>query len=404
MPTTSSSYNLLYSFKGSHDGQDGNEPTSGLLDVNGTFYGTTSIGGDPSCYGFVNGCGTVYTITSAGVEHVFHRFKLPGGVNPDNAGLIRVGNTLYGVTAGGGNGACGGTGCGTVFSLTLSGQEKTLHNFQGSHDGQQPIASLVYANSRLYGVTLGGGEPHHYGTVFQVRLGGKEGVLHAFQGGKDGENPSSALVNLNGTLYGTTGPGGGARWCAPHIGTDGCGTIYSVSKSGTVKVLYRFKGGRDGAYPQDSMTYLNGAFYGTTYDGGFESLCPGGCGTVFEFNPSTNQERVIYRFKGGADGIQPVSGLLAFRAELFGTTAFGGTGNMGPCSIYGGTHCGTIFKVTTTGTETVLHNFEGPRSDGNRPWTARLLEVNGTLYGTTALGGSHCYPELGCGTVFAITP
>jgi uncharacterized repeat protein (TIGR03803 family) len=397
MPATSVSFSLLHSFGGK---RDGNEPTSGLTYVDGTFYGTTEVGGDP-CYGGRTGCGTVFTITAEGREQVLYRFRPPRPVVPDNSGVIHLRDSLYGVTERGGSGNCGyGMGCGTVFEMSTSGKERTLYSFKGHSDGEEPVASLRYVGGKLYGTTVAGGA-HIDGTVFEVELSGKERVLHAFSGGRDGSGPSAALTNVNGALYGTTPVGGGAHWCAPNIGTDGCGIVFAVTRSGTERVIYRFKGDFDGASPEDALVNVNGLLYGTTYFGGLSTYCPGGCGTVFEVNPSSGRERIIYSFKGGTDGFQPVGGLLEYHGALYGTTAFGGTGE-GPCSISGYGHCGTIYRVSTSGVESVLHSFQG--WDGNRPWTGRLIQVNGKLYGTTPLGGSHCQRSLGCGTVFVLTP
>jgi uncharacterized repeat protein (TIGR03803 family) len=380
----------LYSFKG---GSDGSKPTGGLLDVKGTLYGTTEGGGR---YGSSTGFGTIFSITADGHERVLYRFKRTGGQSPQNSGLIRVGKKLYGVTANGGTAYCH---CGTVFAITTSGVERTLYNFKGGSDGYQPAASLRYVGGRLYGVTSSGGLDD-LGTVFEVSLSGKERVLRAFTGGTDGDGPSAALINVNGTLYGTTSSGGGAPWCNAVFGSLGCGIVYSISTSGKERVIYRFKGGRDGADPLDALVDVNGFLYGTTYFGGFPNG-RGCCGTVFRIELSSGKEQIIYRFKGGTDGFLPLAGLLVYRGMLYGTTAFGGTG-IGYCSVGDQYHCGTIYQVSTSGTETILHSFRG--SDGNRPWTGRLVQVDGKLYGATALGGTHCHPVYGCGTVFEVTP
>jgi hypothetical protein len=81
-PATGDPYNVLYSFKG---GENGSQPFGTLLDVNGTFYGATGLGGNPKCYGKAYGCGTLSTVTSGGQQRVLYRFKPPGGVNPTAA-------------------------------------------------------------------------------------------------------------------------------------------------------------------------------------------------------------------------------------------------------------------------------------------------------------------------------
>lgn len=399
---TSESYKVLYSFKGS---KDGHEPSGNLVDLNGTFYGTTGFGGDSICGGIAYRCGVAFSTTTVGGERIIFRFKPPGGIYP--VGVIHVGNSLYGLTAGGGSGHCGGGpsgGCGTLFELTTSGQERTLYSFKGnssSEDGQQPLAAPIYAGGRFYGSTFGGGA-HSLGILFEIDKSGKERILHTFRGGDgDGASPQDGLIYNNGTLYGTTSAGG-RNSCRQAFGNS-CGTVFSVTPLGKYRVLYRFKGQRDGAAPVASLTYLSGELYGTTFFGGaVGSGCPAGCGTIFEVNPSSGKERVIYSFKGGADGYEPSSDLLLYRGMLYGTTPYGGTGNKGPCSVSGYGNCGTIYRVSPIGAKSILYDFQGPPKDGNRPFNQRLLEVSGTLYGTTGLGGSHCGPALGCGTIFEL--
>jgi uncharacterized repeat protein (TIGR03803 family) len=127
-------------------------------------------------------------------------------------------------------------------------------------------------------------------------------------------------------LYGTTKLGG-----AGCDSTFGCGTVFEVSTSGTERVLYRFKGGKDGQEPAASLTVSKGALYGTTlYGGTFAS------GTVFKVSTSGN-ERVLYSFKG-ANGAYPAAGMLAISDMFYGTTENGGHSN---CS----SGCGTVFRV-----------------------------------------------------------
>jgi uncharacterized repeat protein (TIGR03803 family) len=160
-----------------------------------------------------------------------------------------------------------------------------------------------------------------------------------------------------------------------------------MTTTGTETVLHRFNHrfsrGLDGTQPAAGLVYVDGAFYGTTTEGGSN-----GYGTVFKITPP-HAERVVYSFKGGADGAEPYGGSLIYRnGAFYGTTAYGGGNGIG---------YGTIFKVTTSGLETILHHFKGG-ADGANP-EAGLVEVNGTLYGTTYAGGKSQ-----CGTVFSLTP
>jgi uncharacterized repeat protein (TIGR03803 family) len=200
-------------------------------------------------------------------------------------------------------------------------------------DGAFPEAGLIDVAGTLYGTTYQGGTSGA-GTVFKVSTSGKESVLYSFKGA-DGADPYAGLIAVNGTLYGTTQQGGSAGCESGY----GCGTVFELSTSGKERVLHRFKGGTDGADPYAGLIALNGTFYGTTWHGGDSSACSyssaSGCGTVFEVNTSGN-ERVLYRFKGGKDGASPQAGLLAVKGVLYGTTGRGGSG----CE------CGTVFRIS----------------------------------------------------------
>jgi uncharacterized repeat protein (TIGR03803 family) len=109
-------------------------------------------------------------------------------------------------------------------------------------------------------------------------------------------------------------------------------------------------------------------------------------GTVFKIDTS-GKETVLYNFTGGADGGYPYGGLVQdSTGNLYGTTAAGGsTGN------------GTVFKLDTSNVETVLHSFSGP--DGAYPVGGLVRDSSGNFYGTTEIGGSG-----GNGTVFKLDP
>jgi uncharacterized repeat protein (TIGR03803 family) len=269
--STSGNLQVLYSFKRSNE-----NPNASLLAIKTMLYGTTYAGGGGGC----SGCGTVFEFGPVGFQTLYQFKGYPhDGANPYGP-VIAVGGTLYGTTSGGGNGygcARSGSGCGTAFALSTSGKERVLHNFRGGRsDGAYPTGALLNLNGTLYGVTRNGGNSG-YGTVFSVTIGGKERVLHRFTGGSDGAYPAGGLTAVNGTLYGTTLAGGAQ--CAP---SGRCGTVFAVDKSGSERILYRFRGGKDGGYPGGGLLAVDGMLYGTTSRGG--TGCPS-CGTVFRISP-----------------------------------------------------------------------------------------------------------------------
>lgn len=410
---------VLHSFAGPPG--DGTEPLAGVIDVNGMLYGTTMYGGSSTTCGSA-GCGTVFAITpKTGAETVLYSFcsqkKCADGWEP-SAGLIDGMGTLYGATSSGGanrSKECifgDSDFCGTAFSVDpTTGAETVLHSFTSYRkDGSKPVAGLIDMKGSLYGTTLAGGSyrkncgyfPNGYlagcGTVFALDPEtGADRVLHSFQdNGTDGYNPSASLIDVNGILYGTTITGGNNYGCGSIEG-NGCGTVFSIDpKTGAETVLYSFcsqKKCADGAWPVASLLDVNDILYGTAWGGGTgnSSICrDGGCGTVFSLNPVNGEVTVLHSFcsqKQCADGSSPKAGLIDVKGTLYGTTGLGG--------IYRG---GTLFSLDpSTGNVTVVHSF-GKGKDGYGA-EATLIDLKGTLYGTTAEGGAY-----GIGTVFALKP
>ena len=407
---TDTNETVLYSFKG-YTRRDGQGPYAGLISLNGLLYGTTSEGGSgKTCKQGQVGCGTIFQINTSGAERVLHRLKgTPDGQYPA-ASMLAVNGVLYSTTVGGGK-----NGLGSVFAINpATGAESVIYSFKGADaaDGALPRANLIYLNGVFYGTTNEGGNAacvdhsrnnRGCGTIFKVTTSGKEQVLHAFSGGgddqdRDGGFPSAGLLAVNGALYGTTSGGGNY----PNRSGGGWGTVFKLNSSGDgYSVLYRFKSGDDGAVPNASLINVNGKLYGTTIGGG-GSVCVAsgfGCGTVFEMSPS-GKERILHRFIGGSDGAGP-NGLIAVDNTVYGTTGAGGA--LG-CQGYG---CGTVFGMSASGQGYgILHSFKGS-PDGAGPFGG-LLEINGSFYGTTAYGGRQGDPprcSYGCiGTVFKVTP
>jgi uncharacterized repeat protein (TIGR03803 family) len=205
-----------------------------------------------------------------------------------------------------------------------------------------------------------------------------ETVLYTFTGLSDGGVPVAGLISdKDGNLYGTTSQYGGGLCVFPDVG---CGTVFELmpTQEGgvvqwTFKLLYTFQGGSDGDNPKGDLAFDSlGNLYGTTAWGG--TGCAGsGCGTVFELERSGGAwtENILYRFTGGTDGSYPIGSLtLDSQGNIYGTAAYAGDNN---CINGFGTGCGVVFRLSPigAGTEntwalTVLHTFHG--ADGANPY------------------------------------
>lgn len=423
------SFQDLYIFEG---GPDGAVPEAALnLDAAGNLYGTTESGGDLFGYQCYE-CGTVFELfhgsTDTWTEQVLFRFNeqmsisgeptFPiGGASVGSLIFDKAGN-LYGTNPLGGP----RNSYGTVFELTQNGHgqwmPKVLNVFGQKLDGTGPGAALSSGEGGVfYGTTPTGGVPNgtcaeiyslSCGAVFEVeqsKEGWKEKLLYSFAAGLDGATPTASVAGDGlGNLYGTTTAGG--KGCSTsHL--PGCGTVFELapSKRGwKERVIYRFAGGSDGAYPATSLTFdQTGNLYGVTSTGGGCTVSQGGCGTVFELMPSGGRwtEKVLYSFQGGTDGSYPSSPLL-FDAlgNLYGTASWGG--QIG---------CGNVFRLSPasgdTWSETVLYSFTNQNGDGCNPLGNLAFDSQGNLFGTTNQGGDYNADEcsyVGCGTVFELTP
>jgi uncharacterized repeat protein (TIGR03803 family) len=362
--TADASYKTIFSF----NGKDGEYPSAGLTDYNGDLYGTTGSSTD-------GGYGAFFKFAD-GAEKTL---STPLDLTTAQFGpLVELDGAFYGTTY------QGGGGHGTVFRVSASGAAKTLHTFGSGKDGYWPRAGLVAVNGTLYGTTAAGGtgdcaSQTGCGTVFKITTSGKETVLYSFKSIATGSVPEGGLVYVGGALYGTAEQGG----------TGGYGILFKISLSGALKVVYNFKGAAfgDGYAPTGNLTVVKGVLYGTTEYGGTYSA-----GDVYGMTTS-GVEKILYSFKNTPDGAVPSFTSLAYvNGAFYGTTICGGTSSLG-----------TIFKVTASGGETVLHSFAGGKdgSNGceNSPGDAGPTALKGTLYGVAPFGGSTNY-----GTLYSIAP
>lgn len=372
---TSAQEQVLYSFSGYSDG--GDPATALTFDATGNLYGTTVIGGKSSC-------GTVFELTPPASppwqERVLYSFSCYGdGKNPYGGVVFDRKGVLYGTTVAGGAGCS--DGCGTVYSLAGS-VESVVHDFGGGSDGFGPGGAVTLLGAtQLYGTTPDGGSGYQ-GVVYE--LTGKthhERIVHAFTGGDDGGVGSlgALLADKSGDLFGVTEEGG----------KHAAGTAFEIShKTKKLMTIYAFKNTPDAGSPYGGLVAdASGNLYGATYEGGANGL-----GAVYELSPdgARYSERVLYSFRGGADGSASTSTLIfGTPGVLYGTTSAGG----GSCD------CGTIFSLDVkTRKEQVRHAF-GSGGDGAYPYYGMTMDSRGNFYGTAVAGGSA-----GQGVVFEFTP
>ena len=226
----------------------------------------------------------------------------------------------------------------------------------------------------------------------------RESVLYAFHG-KDGWNGGSVIADSAGNLYGTTADGG--KYICPGSGGIGCGVVFRLARGANGKwretVLHAFDD-TDGFIPAGTLVLeKKGSLYGTTVYGG-PACSQLGCGVVFELVRGRGDKwtfKVLHNF-ALTDGANPYAGLtIDSQGSLYGTTSLGGDTS---CNAPEG--CGVVFKLTEANgiwTETVVYSFEG--KDGALPYAPLTLDAAGNLYGTTEWGGAY-----DAGTVFTLNP
>jgi uncharacterized repeat protein (TIGR03803 family) len=349
------SYTNLHVFSGYYDGAF---PKAGLLLLGDRLYGTTRGGG-------TWGQGVIFAVNVDGTAftnlHNFAALASPSQTNSDGANpgasLIALGDTFYGTTS-----FAGTQGRGTIFAIKTNGAGFTnLHNFGDGTDGSSP-SRLVLSGNILYGVAQDSGSSRP-GMVFAMKIDGTGFTnLHSFN---LYDYPRGGLALSGNTLYGVTAFGG----------TPEKGTIFAINRDGTgFTNLYEFAG-NDGDDVQGDLTLSGNILYGTTGRGGVWTK-----GTVFKINTDgtgfTNLHSFLPTFgdliKTNNGGAFPLSKLVLSGNVLFGTTISGG--NFGE---------GAVFSMNADGTDfRTLHNFVF--SGGTSP-NGSLIFSRNALFGTTAV-------------------
>ena len=353
---TSGDFAMVYSFN--NGWTHGFNSTELITGSDGNMYGNTRAGGP-------NNNGTVFQITTSGSLTTLYTFSaLTNGTNSDGAnpqsGLIQGNDgNYYGTTQNG-----GAYSAGTFFEITASGLMTVIHSFNSSL-GEGPSNLLLGSDGIFYGT--GRGE------VFSITAGGLVTRL-------GGPINSNLIQGADGDLFGTEELGGanGSR--------NGYGALEQITTSGSLTTIYSFSatsasppyGNYDGSYPEGGVIQgVDGNFYGTAWAGGTDGL-----GTVFEITASgslTTLHSFSYTAGAPIDGYYPQVGMVQGGDESFyGTTSGGGSG-------YGtGYFAGTVFQITPTGAYRILFSFNG--TNGSNPDTKLTFGPDGNLYGATSGG------------------
>ena len=364
-PTLSQEYFVLHPFNNGSPANDGQNPFSILQGFDGTYYGTTTLGG-------ANNAGEIFNMTVQGTASSLFAFNNGTGTNlpavvPEGIVQAADGN-FYGVTQAGGT--VGDSG--NFFKVSPQGVYSPIYDFnQGSttNDGVNPQGAPVQGvDGNFYGVTTTGGAANK-GAIYRITPGGLEVILHSFGDGtvtNDGLQPVSSLIQgVDGNFYGTT----------PTGGVDNKGTIFELTPQGAETILHSFGTiTNDGANPAAALVQgLDGNFYGTTQNGGAN-----GKGTVFQL--TSQGETVFYSFGAVAnDGANPVAALIqGLDGNFYGTTLNGGSASLG-----------TLFQITPAKAVTIVHNFGDATvtNDGANPAGNIYQDINGNFFGTTLHGG-----------------
>jgi len=355
-------YKILFNF--GSNGRGPNDPHySGIIAQSrgGNFYSTA-----PDIW--TNGQGTAFKMTPAGAMTVLHSFNGADGLNSQSGLTLGTDLYYYGTTPAGGLYSHG-----TLFKMTDQGIVTTLHHFTGGADGGNPGAPPIEGiDGNFYGTTAIGGSPGNNGTIYRVSRSGAFATIHSFGYASPDGSPNPALTQgKDGYIYGMTRYGG----------TYGLGTIFRFATSGSYKTLFSFDGIHGNNPFGELLQATDGNFYGTSSYGGTQNA-----GVLFKIT-SGGTFTVLHNFVSATDGTNQVGGLLqATDGYLYGTNDLGGAEDWG-----------VLFRISTSGAFSVLHNFSW--FSGASPQVTLLQHSNGKIYGDTAVGGVNNNQE---GTFFSL--
>jgi uncharacterized repeat protein (TIGR03803 family) len=385
---------------------------SDLIQVSdGNFYALGSSSGVP----------VVGKISPTGIVSGIYTFT-PGQADPRAPLLQGADGNFYGTTIDGGV-----TNGGTLFEMSPSGTVTTLFSFDANTTGWIPITPVVQDpfTSHLFMSTSQGGPAgavnSEGGTIVEgAVVKGLWGAADTFavvndftQAAHQRSGPVNMIKsNITGAQVSTIaftnaeGPSSPPLFyaCSDVGGLSEGGVLYTGEEDGTVGDLFTFPTSTSGTGPQGPLVQDRaGNYYGVTPRSG-----TGNVGTVFKITPAVGGTlstlTTLHNFQGSNgpsapfadpnDAAAPGTSCLVMGSNgiMYGTTKTGGA--------YG---YGTIFSITTDGTEAVLHSFNPndgtAHPDGGTPLGGLIQASDGNFYGTTSAGG-----DAGDGILFSLTP
>src|ERR1035437_4553398 len=348
VPAQAQTFSVVYNF-GSNPNDPANPRGADAIaqgrDVD--LYSTSVNGGSI-------GHGTAFKITPTGTVTVLASFDTTTSFTYSGLTLGTDGN-YYGSSTDGGT-----SGYGTIYKISSGGTYTLLHAFTGGSDGGNPeVPPMQASTGSYYGTTSGLGVVNS--TVYKATSAGVLTTLHTFSG-TDGSYVEAGLVQgTDGNLYG----------CSNFGGTANAGVIYKITTAGKLTVLHDFTGTDGSECAFAPIQVSDGNLDGTTVIGGTS-----GNGVIFRITTG-GAYTVLHNFNGTSDGQHGSSSLVqASDGNLYGVTLQAGSPGFG-----------TIYKITTGGKYSVLHNFIG--TDGEMSESPLIQRTDGILYSDNYQGGSH---------------
>jgi uncharacterized repeat protein (TIGR03803 family) len=371
-PAQAQTFKSIYASDGTNDTLVNPSSQSVAQGRDGELYFTSTNGG--TFYG------TLFKISATGAAAVVNDV----GYFVNSGATLGTDGNFYLTNQDGGSAGfgCGFAGCGQIAKVTPAGVETVLYSFLGQGDGADPqSAPIQAANGLFYGTASADGDSDNEGTAYSITSAGAFTLLHKFDATTEGYTIQAGLVQgTDGNFYGTTMYGG----------TNGDGTIFKMTPTGTVTVLHNFAG-TDGSKGCCSLVQASdGNFYGVAQAGGTF-----GYGVIYKITPAGTYT-VLHNFNpANEDGEFPGSELtIGTDGKLYGVTTSGSGG-----------YSGTLFNVTTSGTLTTLYTFcqNSSCTDGFGPSSPLKQNTSGIFYGSTYTGGDMSACDAGgCGTVFSL--